>query len=376
MKILILSTGTSGGHDSAACALMERFEELGIECKKIDSRILTSRREASEKFDKKYNDLVIKIPNLFKVIFILGEMFSIFRIKTPYYIANRFFSNELKKELSNYIEENKFNVILASYMVPRETLTMLKMKNPNIHFVTICTDYACVPLWNEINPDYYIIPSKELINNFVRRGIERKKLIPYGIPVSPKYLKKIDKKDARRQLSLPINKKIVLIMTGSLGYGKLNSIIDEIRDSYQKEVHIVVICGNNNKLKESLEEQYKDNITVEGYTKGINIYMDACDVLLTKPGGLTITEAAVKNIPIIFTDPIPGWEENNLKFFKTRNMAYSIKEPNDLTCYLDLLLNNKRKIYNMRKSQSKYINKNATNDICKFIIKKYKNSNK
>jgi len=366
MKVLLLSCSTGGGHDSAAKALMEKFNELGVECGMIDSIELTSQR-FSRRVNKLYIDIVNNRPNLFKRIYRMGELYGKLKIKSPVYGINALF----KKNLREFIISNNFDLVIATHLFPAETLTSIKKKYPHIHFLAVATDYTCIPFWEETNPDYFIIPSQDLKDDFIRKGIPEDKLLPFGIPTLPKFEYKFTKEEARKQLSLPLDKKIVLIMTGSMGYGNINNMIDKILNTYNKEVHIVVICGNNKKLKNNLEKRYAKKIDVRGYTNNINVYMDACDVILTKPGGLTSTETAVKNVPTIFTDPIPGCENYNANFFKERNMAFCTNNGDNLLDYLYTIFNDKKKVKEMQKNQSYYINKKATTNICEFAIKKF-----
>lgn len=367
MKVLLLSCSTGGGHNSAANAICEKFKELNVECLMIDSIELTSKR-FSKKVNQFYIDVVNNAPNLFEKAYHMAELYGKLKIKSPVYGVNVLFAKNLKE----FIEINDFDVVIATHLYPAETLTTIKKKKPNTHFIAVATDYVSIPFWQETNPDYFIIPSKELKKEFVDKRIDPKKILPFGIPVSPKFRYNFNKVDARRQLSLPCNKKIVLIMSGSMGFGNIGEIIDRIIDKYHDSIHIVAITGNNKNYKDKLQKLYPNkNITIVGFTNDINIYMDACDVILTKPGGLTSTETAVKNIPTIFTNPIPGCENYNADFFEKHKMAFSANSSDGVMKYLPILLEDKKTINLFKRNQSKYINKNAVDDICKFIIKGY-----
>ncbi|HPE14870.1 MAG TPA: glycosyltransferase [Bacilli bacterium] len=367
MKVLILSCSTGGGHNSAAIAICEKFKELKVECLMIDSIELTSK-SFSKKVNQFYIDVVNNVPNLFKKAYHMAELYGKLKIKSPVYGVNVLFA----KNLREFIEVNDFDVIIATHLYPAETLTTIKKKKPNMHFIVVATDYVSIPFWQETNPDYFIIPSKKLKQEFVEKGINSKKILSFGIPVSPKFNNHFTKVNACRQLSLPCNKKIVLIMSGSMGFGNIEEIIDRILNDYRDNIHIVAITGNNEIYKNKLQKLYPNkNITIVGFTNDVNIYMDACDVILTKPGGLTSTETAVKNVPTIFTNPIPGCENYNASFLQEYRMAFSSDSIDDLMKYLSILLENKKTINLFKKNQSKYINKNAVDDICKFIIKGY-----
>ncbi len=369
MKILLLSCSTGGGHDAAATALQEYLESKGAECILIDSIELTSK-SLSKRIDKAYTSIVNNRPSLFKKIYSFSDWYGKLKIKSPVYGINALFS----RNLADYIAKNEFDVAIATHLFPAETLTRIKKKNPDIHFLVVSTDYVSTPLWEETNPDYFFIASEQLKENYTSKGIAEDKLLPYGIPIHSKYDHKMSVKSARQKLNIAQNKKAILIMSGSMGFGNLETTIANILNTYQNQAEIITICGHNEKLQKSLKQKFNDpNLKVYGFRSDINLFMDACDLIITKPGGLTSTETAIKNIPTIFTKPIPGCENYNANFFAKNNMALIANTNEEIMISIDLLLNNKKIINKMTKSQNKIINKNATKDICNFILKNYKN---
>lgn len=371
MKVLVLSCSTGGGHDSAAKALLEGFENLGVGCELIDPIKLTSKR-FSNMVNKTYIDMVTNKPNMFKIVYHMGELYGKLKIKSPVYGVNKIFS----RKLSEYIIENNYDYIVTTHLYPAQTLTSIKKKNKNIHFIVVATDYVSIPFWEETNPDYFVVPTKELKKDFIKKGINKNKLLSFGIPVSLNFNIKYNKKDLRKQLYLSLNKKNILIMSGSMGYGNIEKIIDDILNNFNNKVSITVICGNNEKLKKNLENKYKNKIIVKGFVNNVNMYMKAFDILLTKPGGLSSSESAVSNIPTIFTEPIPGCEGYNAEYFKKNGMAFVLDDINELKEYVYKLLYDRKIITTMKSNQKKYINKNSTNDICNFVFKEIRKLNK
>lgn len=367
MKVLILSCSTGGGHDSAAKALLEGFEKLDVECELLDPIKLTSKR-FSNMVNKSYIDMVTNKPNMFKVVYHMGELYGKLKIKSPVYGVNKIFS----KKLNDYIIDNNYDYIVATHLYPAETLTSIKKRNKNIRFIAVATDYVSIPFWEETNPDYFVVPTNKLKKDFISKGIPKNKLLSFGIPVSSKFNIKYNKKDLKKQLSLSLNKKNILIMSGSMGYGNVDVIIDNILSNYDKKVKITVICGNNKILEKNLKKKYKNKVNVNGFVNNVNMYMKASDLLLTKPGGLSSTESAVSNIPTIFTDPIPGCENYNAEYFKNSGMAFVLKDIDKLNEYIYKSLYDKKNIVNMKMNQSKYINKNSTKDICNFVVSQIK----
>ena len=114
-------------------------------------------------------------------------------------------------------------------------------------------------------------------------------------------------------------------MSGSMGFGSMSVFTALLVSQLQDGEQVAVICGTNRKMELVLKTQFKgrENIHIIGYTDRVGDYMDASDVVFTKPGGLTSTEAAVKRVALIHTSPIPGCESKNLDFFTSRGLSVS-----------------------------------------------------
>ncbi len=127
----------------------------------------------------------------------------------------------------------------------------------------------------------------------------REKLLPWGIPVREKFGRRLGGKKAREICQLPQDGLIYLVISGSMGFGKIEIFVLELARRLKENEEIVVICGNNKKLEETLKRELRRDrrVRILGFTEQVAEYMEACDVIFTKPGGLSSTEAAVSRIP-------------------------------------------------------------------------------
>lgn len=166
--------------------------------------------------------------------------------------------------------------------------------------------------------DYYVIPHDDLTDEFAKRGIPENKLLPLGIPVRQSFCTRTAKAAARTRLHLPSDVPIFLVMSGSMGFGKLAVFAAELAIRCHNNEHIVIICGNNTKIKRILQNGFKFNkrVHVIGYTNQVSLFMDACDVIYTKPGGLTSTEALVKIYRLYTLLQSPDARQQMLHFSK------------------------------------------------------------
>ncbi len=328
MKVLILSCSTGEGHNSAAHALEEYFTDRGIDHQMVDTLSLV-RPSISQKASDLY--LFSTKTAMFKLLYDAGSLVSNSKTKSAVFFANKLYCDKL----FTYIKEHQFDTIICTHLFPAEAMTALKKSGSITETcLFVMTDYTCIPFIAETRLDNYIIPHEHLIEEFAQKGIPREKLLPYGIPIKHTFFEQQPKEYARIACKKVVDKELDdqkhwwLIMSGSMGFGNIKELVSSIISTHGNEIEVLLVCGNNTKLQQTLQKEFgeNNNITILGFTDKISLLMDACDVLFTKPGGLSSTEAAAKNIPMIHTAPIPGCETRNAEFFHYHGMSYSSKD--------------------------------------------------
>lgn len=366
MKVLILSCNTGGGHNAAGRALYEEFHRRGIDCEFLDTLSFAKPR-ASKQASSIYINVTTKMPFLFQAAYNIAHWISSPHRKSIVYAFNRKYADKL----GDYIEEHQFNAVVMPHLFPAEAMTYLqKHRQFRVRTYAVATDYTCIPFWEETNPDYFIIPHRELTREFVRHGIPHEKLIPLGIPVQRTFGVRRNQAEARQALGLPADGKLIMVMSGSMGFGPLGKVTAKLRKEYGTRLSIAVLSGSNEKLREKLKKQFAPypNVFIIDYTDQVSLYMDAADLLLTKPGGLTSTEAAAKKLPLILTDPIPGCETMNASFFARHGMALL---PTSQKAYLDAvktLLDDPQACAQITHAQEAYVSPQSATQICGFIL--------
>lgn len=362
MDALILSCGTGGGHDSAGKAILEELQKRGHRAVMFNPYNLKSSR-LSGGIDKSYISTVQNVPRIFGVVYHLGNWYRKLPFRSPVYFINK----PMVSYMQAYLAENHFDVVIMPHLFPAEILTNMKQHGlPIPKTIFVATDYVCIPFTEETECDAYIVPTDELADDFTRRGIPKEKLYPYGIPTHSRFSENEYRGEIKRQLGLDADKKYILITGGSMGGGKIERAIDKI-ESYcrdRNDTELVVVCGSNQELYNRLKERYNQTITVIGYTDEMSSYMKACHLFITKPGGLSSTEAAVCGVPILHTSPIPGCESHNALYFSRHGMSISGDITDSTIALIDDLLNNEQRISMMIDSQKTHINPRAASDIC------------
>lgn len=289
--------------------------------------------------------------------------------KSPVYYVNA----KMGKFLAPYLEEEQFDAILMPHLYPSETLTYMKRQGISLPpMIAVMTDYTCIPFWEETRCDAYIVAHEEMVKKCVKRGIPEEKLIPAGIPVSGKFTRQADKKKAREYLNLPCQDQIYLVIGGSMGAGDLEKLTSQFLKTRKVGEFFIVICGNNKKMFQKMKKKYKDqkSILLVGQTRQMDVYMKASDIVYTKPGGLTSTEAAVSGIPIVHTAPIPGCESANKRFFVRHGMSIA---PRSVEAQVERgrkLLHDPEKRELMKLAQKETLPVNSAQEIVKILEKK------
>ena len=367
MRLLILSCNTGEGHNSAARALKGCFEAQNISCEIRDALAFWSP-EKSKIISKGHVFIYRKMPKLFGVSYRFEE-------NHPPKNGDESLIYELVikgcDSLEEYLNENKYDAIICTHVFSAMMMTELKKRRKcAVKSYFVATDYTCSPGVNQTALDRYFIPHKKLTAEFVNNGIPEDKLISSGIPVRMDFYKRTDPQKAKTTLSLPQDKKVVLLMCGSMGCGPIKTLAEYLPQQIPSDSLLVVICGNNRRLYKSLTKYpLPDNIRVIGFTSRMPLYMDTADLILTKPGGLSSTEAAVKALPMLFIDAVPGCETRNYEFFIKNgfaDMRDSVLGLCDIVCEL---LENDGKLQKMSATLKSEFEGCAVQSISEFIIK-------
>ena len=336
MRVLILSCNTGGGHNSAASAIKEYFESVGVFCEIKDALAFDSQTK-SDFISWGHVFIYKRIPRLF------GAGYKFIENHPPKPGNNSVIYDIVRKDaesLHDYLMETGYDIIVSTHIFASMILTEVRKKYlTNFKTYFVATDYTCSPGVDEIDADAFFIPHQSLISEFTGNGLPEGKLIASGIPVRHSFYEHVDAVSARRELGLPTDKRVVLMMCGSMGCGPLRELAFSLAGNIPCDTVLVVICGNNEKLYEKFKK-FRDipNVFVVGFTRKISLYMDAASVILTKPGGLSSTEAATKGLPMVLIDAVPGCESKNMEFFIQNGFAVTEETMERLTAQVNLLL--------------------------------------
>ena len=356
MKVLVLSCSTGGGHNACGHYIENEFKENNIECDFVDYFNILGPK-AKEYSEKIYLDTTKGNGKVFKVAYKLGEAYSKTRITSPVYGFNKL----MKNKVYSFIKENNYDLVITPHLFPAMAITALKEEGKDIKLINVATDYHAIPFLEETKPDYFVIPHISLQEEFLKKGFKQEILLPYGICVSSLFCK------VKNNLSLPQDKNIILITSGSMGFGKMEDIVKAILNNIPN-TYVVALCGSNKKLYLELKEINSENLLVKGFVTNINEYISSSTIVLTKPGGLTSTEVGVIRKPMIHLMPIPGVENYNANFFEKNGLSLISNDIEEVISNTEKLLKDEKLQKEMIKNQAEFINRNSANDLVQFVI--------
>ena len=340
-KVLILTTSTGQGHNQAAASVAESFENGGYEIIKIDF-LAKNSKILNDIIVIGYEILASKFPNFYGWFYNLTDNKLINKsLKFPFFLARR--------KVSKLINKIKPDVIVATHSLSVSVVSDLKKQGLETPFILIVTDFKAHYLYVDSYVDAYITGSNYTKQSLIDRHINPDKIYPVGIPINSKFYTEVtsanDLKDDKY-----FN---LLLMSGSLGLNTIFIVLKELLKNPNK-LRITVVCGKNDHLKNKLTKYCSDNqlehkkLHILGFTKDISYLMDYCDVIISKPGGLTVTESIVKNIPLIIPFAIPGQENENIDFLTTEGYSIHVKDLNKINEIVNYLINNPNELSKMR----------------------------
>ena len=340
-KVLILTTSTGQGHNQAAASVAESFKNDDYEITKLDFLAKNSKL-LNNIIVTGYEILASKFPKIYGLFYNLTDNKLINKLlKLPFFLA--------RKKVSKIISEINPDVIVATHALSISVISDLKKHGLKTPYILIVTDFKAHFLYVDHYVDAYITGSNYTKQSLIDRKIDPSKIYPLGIPISSKFYTEVTtayKLKDEEYFNL-------LLMSGSLGLNTIFLVLKQLLKN-QNKLLITVVCGKNDNLKNKLSKYCNENnfdnkkLHILGFTKDISYLMDYCDVIISKPGGLTVTESIVKNIPLVIPFAIPGQENENIDFLINEGYAICVKDLNKINDTVNYLIKNPDELSKMR----------------------------
>lgn len=366
MRVLILTITAGGGHNSTANAVKTYLDGQAVECRVLDTFDYISK-PLSKTVSEGYLFVTSKAKPAFDEGYRLAEKRKhTADEKSQARLNGRLLSSKLRKYICIYDPD----VIVYTHIFAGVILDVIKVEHGlRAKTVGILTDFVFHPYWEEcVHLDYVVTACPQLAYQARKKGYAPEQILPMGIPTHPKFAVEIDRAEARRTLGLDAEKTTLLLMGGSMGYGDIAGTVEQLY-ALDLDFQLIVVCGNNEKARTEVEalSQAKKTLVI-GWSQEVDRLMDAADVIVTKPGGLTTSESLAKRLPMIIINPIPGQEDRNTEFLLNQGAAVAVSDTFPLDEAVWSLFGFPKRVELMREAIDQIRRPNATADIGRFVM--------
>lgn len=350
LRVLVFSATFGAGHLRAAEALIEgiRQKSPSAEITHLDFGAFISKT-FNAIVKNTYIELIKHTPKLYGMFY-----YRTSKIR-PDSLIQRFINILGRKEFLDYVKELNPDVIICTYPVIAGVLGELRFKGV-IHapVVSVVTDYGVHSQYIQRGVDLYIAGCQDVYEDLTAGGIAPERVKITGIPVDPKFEQVLDRAEVTKKLKLKPIRPTILVMGGAYGVlGGSKQICKFLLDS-EVDLQVLVVCGQDEKLYRSLEGlEGRNPMKCYGYINNVEELMSVSDLIITKAGGLTVSESLTKKLPMVIYRPIPGQEEENAHFLERIGAAKLAKTEEELEEMIKHLLSHPEEIERMRHAAAK-----------------------
>lgn len=315
MRILVFSAAFGAGHIKAAEALIEsiKSQQPKAEVHHLDFGKFVNKR-VNVIAQNIYIEMMKHTPKLWGRVYYQSDKIS------HDSLIQRFLNSLGRENIVDYLNSFQPDLIICTYHVVAGILAQLRQEHAlSTPVATVVTDYTLHSQWVHPGIDMYFVACAAVKRGLVERNIPEESIFITGIPVSKKFELPVDKSALQKKFGLQPDRLTLLVMCGAFGVLDGVKRICHFLADWEYPVQAIVVCGKNTRLYRSLEEvsqQGKNPIVRMGYSNQVDSLMAVADVILTKAGGLTVTEALARKLPLVIFKPIPGQEEENALFLE------------------------------------------------------------
>jgi processive 1,2-diacylglycerol beta-glucosyltransferase len=369
--ILILSCSGGAGHLRAAEALHQASSRLGLPLRTETYDVLDFTTPLFKRlYSESYLAAVNRIPDLWGYFYARSES-KLYDKKGLIRLFDRL-------NYKNYLSEigrMRPDAILCTHFLPFISISN-RVRGDKLFppFFAATTDFDVHSLWVDPIVRRYFVFSDESRWQLGAKGVDREKISVTGIPVLTEFAQRRRTSVVRSELQIPKDNFTILILSGGFGIGRIEKIvrtvIDEVEQSSRKPITVLVVCGKNKSAMERLSNvETAPRITLRafGFVRNMHDLMDAANLLVSKSGGLTASEALAKQLPMLIIDPIPGQESRNADMLVEQGAAWKAINLPNLAYKLRMLLEKPAMLQSARVAAKRLGKPNASATILNIV---------
>lgn len=369
-RFLILSASAGAGHMRAAQAVELALKQLDPNAVVKNIDVLSLTNAAFRRFyGSGYLDLVNKAPH------VLGYMYDYMdRPRRPKSTRDRLRLAMEKinlTKLCEVLECESWDVIVNTHFLSAEIIASLrkagKIRTPHI---TVTTDFETHRLWVNEPCEHYTTATEEGAEYLHHWGVPREHVTITGIPIHPVFSAPKDRSECLRLHGLAEDRPVILQLAGGFGVGPLEKLFGAVL-SLERPVQVVVVAGRNVEAKQMLEAMdvpARHRAKIFGFTDRIDELMAGADIIVTKPGGLTSSEALARGVAMTIVNPIPGQESRNSDYLLENGAAIKVNNVATLPLKLSRLLDDAQKLATLKMNARQLARPHAAFDVARLAM--------
>lgn len=371
-SILILHATAGAGHTRAAQAIAAALQPAGRSLRVVDTLDCTSaifRRL----YVKSYIDLVQKAPELWGYFY---DKSDVVKPHSKRVRARLAFDKLNARSFQRLLAETRPAVIIGTHFLPLELLADLKRRGQvRVPVHAVITDVSPHAFWVYPQIEHYHVATPAAARELARKGIPAGRISVTGIPVDPIFAGRTPAPEARARLGLP-EKPTVLLLSGGFGIGPMQQMLASFGES-RGHLSLVVVAGKNAGMEQecrALAAKLPVPARVHGFVNNMHELMDAADLIVTKPGGLTTAEILAKGKPMALVAPIPGQEQRNCEYLLEEGAAVRLYDVADSAHYLEQWLADAGRMQRMAAAARSIARPEAAQEIAAALIARVGNA--
>jgi len=338
-KVIILYSTGGMGHKKAAIAIFKAFENKRAD---VDVKII---------------DVLDYANGFYKFLYLDFYVFMMTRAKwlwgAGYYVSNLPFVDLLTHGIRGALDfcglpglgkmlagESPDAIIATHFFLPSIAKILKKQKGFKSKTFTLITDYGPHSFWLSGSLDRFFVGSDSVSLELVKRGVPREKIDVTGIATTDEFRKKLDVDRLRGVHGIDKAKKTVFMMSGGFGVGPISEMLFSL-NSCDADIQVITVCGHNKQAYDNIRElleKLKYPVVLFGFTDKVAELMAVSDLMITKAGGISVTEALNARLPMILFGSIPGQETWNEHFLLAAGAAKKAEKVKDLPGIVDSML--------------------------------------
>lgn len=370
MKTLIVYAKAGAGHHRAAEAVLSAFQRRG---KIQDATLIDCLNYTTPWFKRFYPQtylfLVRFLSPLWATIYYLFDNRFIYSLISPF---RRWGNYLVSKKYAEFLKRENPKVIISTQFFGSEIAAALKRKRQiDSTLISVITDFGAHTFWESQDVDIFVVASEDTRNDLIARNIPEGKIKILGIPIEAP-LKDFNKIQLKREMGFEKDVLTILVVGGGFGVGPIKELVfslEELDEDIKERLQLIVVCSRNKKLyreMQGLAYKLKIETKIFGFVTDLYKMMAASNIIISKSGGLTTSEALAMGLPMIIISPIPGQESKNCSLLVKNGAAIRIDEPFDVVHAIEELIRKPDKLKKMQENALRLSRPNSADELVKL----------